>query len=143
MMYTDLARAEVSFHLHATEDEKKVIDAICKVFKLDNIKLEKTRMQGHFGNIIVAYSMLLNEKDASKLWNTIIKSLHAADREELKRSFDKRLEDNLHLHIRLDKQAIVLGEVKLGESDPIKVRFTFSRKVKEPYLGMIQSFDQS
>jgi len=126
-MKSGIDSAEVSFYLHATEDEEKVLRAISEVLQISKERLEKRKLEGHFSNVIISFSSSLKGGDASDLWKRVMQSLNAVDKEDLKRNFADRLEDNNRFHIRLDKQAIVLGRIRLGESDPVKIEFKFAR----------------
>jgi len=89
--------------------------------------LERKRLEGHFGNLIISFSSVLKGEDAFNLWKRVMQSLNSLDKEDLRRNFTNRLEDGKHFHIRLNKQAIVLGYVRLGESDPVKLEFRFTK----------------
>ncbi|MEM3637997.1 MAG: RNA-binding domain-containing protein [Conexivisphaerales archaeon] len=132
--------AQLSFYLHATEDEEKVLKALGEMLKIDRERLERRRLEGHFGNVIISYTARLRGDEAAELWSRVIDGMNSLDRDELRRSLEERLEDNLRLHLRLDKQALVLGKIRLAESDPVKLEFRFARKVadvKEVLEGLV------
>jgi RNA binding exosome subunit len=126
-MKPGLDSAELSFYLHATEDEEKVLRAVCNLLQISRDSLERRRLEGHFGNVILSFTSVLKGEDASNLWKIVMQSLNSVDKEDIRRNFSERLENGKHFHIRLSKQAMVLGQVRLGESDPVKLEFRFSK----------------
>jgi RNA binding exosome subunit len=127
-MNVRLESAVVSFYLHATEDPNKVLDAIDKNLGIPRNLFSMQRMLGHFGNEITVYEALISDMQVQNLFEKIVRSLSASDRYELSSSLESRIERNLFLHLRLNKQRLVLGFIELGDSDPIKLKFRFAQK---------------
>ncbi|MDG6933902.1 MAG: hypothetical protein JRN68_04325 [Nitrososphaerota archaeon] len=119
--------ALISFHLHATEDPEKVMKSIEKILGVQQAAFNIQKLEGHFGNEIASYTAQLEGMQAQGLFELVVKSLPQIDKHELLASFEGRVERNIFLYLRLDKQKLVLGRIELGESDPIKLRFRFPK----------------
>src|SRR5579875_3922309 len=104
--------ALISFHLHATEDPEKVMKSIEKILGVQQAAFNIPQLEG---------------MQAQGLFELVVKSLPQIDKHELLASFEGRVERNIFLYLRLDKQKLVLGRIELGESDPIKLRFRFPK----------------
>ncbi|MHA1590647.1 MAG: RNA-binding domain-containing protein [Candidatus Njordarchaeales archaeon] len=110
---------KIAAHVHATEDENKVIKAIRNILPPD-VKLEISRevISGHYGNRIIRLEIKIsNKKDVERIFEWILSRISGflypnwiAER------FDT---SNKSLYLRLDKQAAYMGEIKLGWGDDI------------------------
>ena len=130
-MDSDIDSVDVSLHVHATEDAKKVLLAIYSTLGIKPEMFSQRRMEGHFGNMIISCNTRLKGVEASKLIKKVMENLDSLGKEEIRLTLDKRLEDNQFIHLRLDKQELVKGRVRLGESDPVKLRIRLSGKVRD------------
>lgn len=130
-MMSDIESVDVSLHVHATEDAKKVLLAIYSTLGIQPEMFSQRRMEGHFGNVIISCNTTLRGGEASRLIKRIMEKLDSLGKEEIRLTLDKRLEDGQFIHLRLDKQELVKGRVRLRESDPVKLRIRFSGKVKD------------
>jgi RNA binding exosome subunit len=128
---------EVSLHLHATEDVDKVLGAVEGLLGVPVASFSLTRLEGHFGNVIVSCVARLSGDEGERLLSFILSRLNALDRTELRETLDRRLERDFLFYLRLDKQEIVRGRVKLGERDSVKFKFKFSKHVPQPRASLL------
>ncbi|MDY7081959.1 MAG: RNA-binding protein [Halobacteria archaeon] len=103
---------------YATEDEERVRQALelflpPDVDERDDIEVEESTTEGHYGDSILVFSVRLeNADDVRYVMNKILES---ADIDEIEEELDERVDDDCTFHLRIDKQAAYNGEVRLGE----------------------------
>ena len=144
----EVVSARISTIAHATEDQGKVVQALESVFppELGLRNPDKRRVKGHYGNEITTITLGVRGRSARSLFGHILKKLPTADRATLAREFESRLDDAGRLHMRLDKQACLLGEIRLGEQDPIKLELvlketrTLGSDTHEKVGSLIESY---
>ncbi len=119
-----IANVKIAFHVHATEDERKVLRALKNVLPPGvKITLVRDVYRGYYGNPIIRYEAFVKDsRDASKIFKFIFSNMHAFTYPDwIAERYDEREQV---LYIRLDKQAAYLGEIKLGDGSDI-IHFTF------------------
>ncbi|UCE29677.1 MAG: hypothetical protein JSV85_02875 [Candidatus Bathyarchaeota archaeon] len=141
-----VAYIDIRFFAHATEDPDKVVEAARNILPdayVDDIAFELGNLRGHYGNLIVLYKTRIKKKE---IISAVTNNLFSRLGESSKKSLHKEIK--LHVkkgsfYLRLDKQAALLGELKLCTADPICLRLRFknvkSRHIVETYeeLGII------
>lgn len=104
----------------ATEDEQRVREALSIFVPLDGISA--TSVEGHYGNEIKILEVTLKKRDAGAFFQMLREQLPKEDLSRLRRETPERLDEQNHLHLRLDKQAAYKGMVRLTDSkDAISV----------------------
>ena len=104
----------------STEDDGKVREALSLFVPPESIA--ETRVVGHFGNEILILSSTLKKKEGLGFFGRLRETLPEREMARLRREMDQRVDDECHLHFRLDKQAALMGEVHLTDSgDAISV----------------------
>lgn len=118
-----MQRLEVDIQVivHATEDLQKILDSFKKVFDVDDEDFSVQNLQGHFDNPIILLSCKLKKKKASSFVKTLVSSIPKQDLGVIVEDLQNRLDDS-SLHLRISKQSLVLGKIKLGDTDPVKLR---------------------
>ncbi len=58
------------------------------------------------------------------------KSLPSFDRASVLNALDKHLDPSGGLHLRLDKQEVSRGILRMKDQDPIKIHLSFQKKIK-------------
>lgn len=107
---------------HATEDTFRVREALDFFLSGSGVRdsvelIEELCVEGHHGNPITIYSALLKKKAACLAFAHFIKAgMSEKDALLFREEMPERLDDDLVFHLRFDKQAAYLGEVKLTES---------------------------
>lgn len=111
---------------HATEDVKKVAQAIGSVLPLqyrDLIVLERETLKGHYGNPIVLFKLRIdNEVIVSSFIENLSQRMDDEDKKYLSVNLGDHVDESGCLYLRFDKQSAFLGKLKLGREDPIRVR---------------------
>ncbi len=125
-----IAFIEVRALTHATEAPEKVTAAIRHTLSgevFDEVQLSQERLEGYFGNPIILIKTRLSRKpNIRTVVETLFTRLPQQERELLLSDLEKRIDEEGNLYIRLDKQAAYLGEIRLGESDVIRLQFKLS-----------------
>lgn len=110
---------------HATEDLKKVLKAVENILAPESagkLSLSTEILEGHYGDPIVLVRAFLSDPEASeKTLLKILLSLAPGEREELWSERSQRGKHGGKIYVRLDKQAALLGQIKLSDRDPIKI----------------------
>jgi len=123
--------AMIQAHIHATEDEEKVLEAIRNILGGDiDFDLKREEFTGHHGNPIIRLEISIkNKKFVKKVFENIFTKMSGFLEDQwIIDRFDKR---SKKLYLRLDKQKAFLGETKLGYGDDvIRVIFTFPRYMR-------------
>ncbi len=119
--------AKISTITHATEDPKKVAQA------MRNLSLGETssgftmnRAKGHHGNEITTSIFLIrNAKHAEIFLKNIWRGLSRLDRTEVYSSLASRIDGTGTMFLRIDKQAALKGRIHLENTDPVKIEISF------------------
>jgi RNA binding exosome subunit len=133
----EIAVAEISFLIHATEDKCRVINLVSSVLMLNQDEFESEILLGHWGNQIEIIKGRLKGKFANEVASIVLTSLETYDRKKMLYSLNDYVDDKGTLYLRLDKQKICEGKIELSDIDSIKIKFKpklfFSRR-KQDYV---------
>lgn len=106
---------------YATEDDKRVEEAL-GLFLPEDVELERTTTEGHYGDRILVYSVRVERADEIRHVLERLTDIEELDR--LRAELEDRVTENTELFLSLDKQAAFNGEVRLGDG------ITFRGKVE-------------
>jgi len=130
LFQSQIAYIDISFFAHATEDEKKVLDAVRRLLPashIENIVFNKSSLRGHHGNPILLFESKIKDKGIVRaVVENLTSNLSVLDKETLLNEIGLHLERG-NLYIRLDKQAASEGSFKLTTADPIRFRLRFKK----------------
>ncbi|MGZ7112376.1 MAG: RNA-binding domain-containing protein [Halobacteriota archaeon] len=108
--------------VHATEEEGRVLAAL-RVIVPSEVRIDKQRATGHFGNpVIILRARMEHAQAIRRTLDMINEKLLESDLEHLKDNASRYLDDNGNLFIRFDKQQAARGLLRLGRKDPILVK---------------------
>lgn len=120
---------EIELIAHATEDMEKALEAARAVLPpeaRDKVSFDVREFKGHHGNPIRLVKARIGGRELARaVFEHMVSRLPAEDKAELLAGLKKRLSGGA-LYIRLDKQGALLGQLRLGTSDPIRLRVRFS-----------------
>jgi len=114
-------RIELVTHVHATEDEHKVIKALLNLIPpslRSKANISSSKVTGYFGNTIRTLRIEFRGKDAEEIANYLLSSLDNLDKELLRASLEDRFKDN-RLFIRFNKQMAYRGSVRIDDGDDV------------------------
>ncbi|MDZ4172384.1 MAG: RNA-binding protein [Methanobacteriaceae archaeon] len=107
--------------IQATENKKKVEEALNTIFSLASPEIEET--EGYYNNPVTILSQKITKKREIK---EFIKKLLEMDKEdiiEISHDFQRKIDDNGNFFLRFDKQEAFLGNWKVVEhGDAIHVK---------------------
>jgi RNA binding exosome subunit len=121
--------AEVSFHLHMTEDGARVGKALKETLGLEVATSEA--LYGHNGNLILDARASLAELEAEALLKRVFQGLGPSDKARLLGELQGHLDDKGTFFLRLDKQELVMGHLVMDESDAVRIRVRLEGKGEE------------
>ncbi|NIM45869.1 MAG: hypothetical protein GTO54_09655 [Nitrososphaeria archaeon] len=116
-------RGIISFIIHATEDEEKVVKAIANALKIDDLmaSLSTQRLTGHFRNPILYVKWLLPGKRTYEAVESVLRALDATDKVYLERHLEEFADKKGNIYLRLKKQDLCLGRIALSNAGGIKI----------------------
>ncbi len=130
-MKLPIAYIDIRFLAHATEDMGKVKQAVYNLFHADHaekVAFNEVVLKGHHGNSIVLFETRLEDEDiTNRLLEKLVTELSELDKENILRDISSFVEGSA-LYLRLDKQAALMGEVRLKQADPIYIRVRLRTK---------------
>ena len=134
-----IAYLEIHVFSHATEDLGKVelaIQSILPEILATEVTYTKTNCVGHHGNpIVLVEAKLTNKAALPSLLKKIGSSLSSLDKEELAAEIAQHVERQ-NLYLRFNKQSALLGTIKLGHDDPIRLKIHFKNKTFDEIVNM-------
>ncbi len=135
---------------HATEDRSRVIQAL-NLFLPENYvtdssndssNIDSMEILGHHGNSMVLYSVTLKRKPEIKAFTRKVnEGLTPEAREILLGELHERLDDELMLHLRFDKQEAYLGRFSFSDSPDsivIKLKIATYPKNQEKAIQVME-----
>ena len=122
--------AEINIVVHATENEKKILQSLYDILLISAEKFTSSVYDGHWGNKILLLTATIDGQVAKELILKITSLLNSVDRYHLSNFFDKYVDEKGNLYIRLDKQRICKGRISLSDSDSVRIRFKPIRRYK-------------
>jgi len=134
--------AEVSFHLHATEDEERCLLIFSNELDIDPAEFIKTVLEGHYGNEVKRYVIHLTGRRADEWGKQLILKMNESDRRRIASEVEKYLDEHGKLYLRLDKQSLIDGVIRMGIEDVVRVklkpRLKWNReKMREDYAEFL------
>jgi len=134
--------AEVSFHLHATEDEERCLLTFSNTLDIGPQDFTKTVLEGHYGNVVRRYVIHLTGRRADEWGKQLILKMDEADRRRIANEVEKYLDEHGKLYLRLDKQSLIDGLIRAGFEDVVRVklkpRLKWSKgKIREEYAELL------
>ncbi|HYZ50800.1 MAG TPA: RNA-binding domain-containing protein [Nitrososphaeraceae archaeon] len=122
--------AEINIVVHATENEKKILQSLYDILLISAEKFTSSVYDGHWGNKILLLTATIDGQVAKELILKITSLLNSVDRYHLSNFFDKYVDEKGNLYIRLDKQRICKGRISLSDMDSIRIRFRPVKRYK-------------
>jgi len=105
---------------YATEDEKRVADALRTLFPDDELELDRTETEGFHGDRILVLSIRLDRADEMRY--VLSKLTDLDDVETVIGELDDRVDDDCTFFLTLDKQAAFRGKVERGDGITVRAK---------------------
>ncbi len=97
----------------ATEDEKKVVQAVLFASGGKGEDVRRTKCEGYYGNAIIILDVSIS---SAKAIRSVFHRLSREDRQAMLDQLERRIDENCSFYFRLDKQEAYLGRLVLGEN---------------------------
>jgi RNA binding exosome subunit len=139
----EIVSARISAIVHATEEVDRVLQGLSQVFPEGSLpsKAETRKFHGHYGNEIRMVDMYIQGASARSFLEHLWKNLPSLDRTSILDALDKHLDPSGGLHLRLDKEEVVRGILRMKDQDPIKIHLSFRTEIKSN-LGLNEGIKQ-
>jgi hypothetical protein len=138
-----IAYIDIRTFAHATEDTEKVLTALHNTLPpetIQTVNFQKTNLTGHHGNPITLIETRIKDKNtAQAAFQKLATSLSIIDKEQLNSEIKQHLEKG-NLYLRLDKQNAYLGQIKLCQTDPIRLRIHFKKHAPQEVIEICQKY---
>ena len=109
-----IKRIEIESFCQATEDEKKILEALKN---LTEKEFQKKTVHGHYGNPIKIYR---TEITKTREINDFLKIFDKIDTGSL-RDIERRIDEKGKLYLRLNKQSLYRGNFVLDDSGDVHI----------------------
>ncbi len=113
----------ISFFIHSTEDESRVVAGICEALRLDRSELLEQKLTGYHGNEIISLNAHLTGDRANVVAFHLLSSLESNGRSRLKDDLESHVDEHDSFFIRIDKEGVgTNGSLLLGEEEAIRIK---------------------
>ncbi len=112
---------EVELIVHATEDITKIFRSFEEILEIKENEFTVKETTGHYENPIKILKAKIVKKQAQKLIKILVNTLSSNQVNKLIEEIEERTIDS-RLHMRLDKQDLISGNLTITEKEPIKFK---------------------
>jgi hypothetical protein len=107
--------------VHATEDISKIFQSFNDILEIEENDFNVTETTGYYENPIIILNTKLVKKQAKAFMKKFLKLLSNDQINQLIEEIEERVADS-KFHLRLDKQELIKGVVKLSEKETVKIK---------------------
>ena len=111
----------VNVIVHATEDISRIFQTLEEILKLKEDDFATEESTGHYENPIIMLTAKIVKKQAQDFIQELLGSLSTEQIEHLIEEIGERTVDS-RFHMRLDKQELINGVVRVGEKGTIQLK---------------------
>ena len=129
---------KINLILHATEDEKKVLEGLENIFQIEQKDFQVEQIPGHFNNPILLISSKLKKSDAKKFLKQLCENLNRDDFDDVYENVEEYV-TSAGLSLRLSKQEMVSGILRISREDAIKINISTPVYVKNETKKIYQN----
>ena len=120
---------KINLILHATEDEGKILEGLENIFQIEQKDFQIEQVPGHFNNPILLISSKLKKRDAKKFLKHFCENLNKDDFDDVYENVEEYV-TSAGLSLRLSKQEMVSGILRISREDAIKINISTPVYVK-------------
>ena len=106
---------------HATEDPNKIVESFFELFEIPKEEFSKKELTGHFENPITVLNAKISKKKGKDFFQKLISKIPKDQIEEFIDDIENRIQDST-LHMRVSKQDMIMGIIRLQEKDVVKLK---------------------
>jgi RNA binding exosome subunit len=119
----------INLILHATENEKKVLEELENVFHVEQKNFQIEQVPGHFNNPILLISSKLKKKSAEDFVRIFFSKMKKEDFHEIFDNVDEYVTSS-GLGLRISKQKLISEILTISKEDAIKINISTPVYVK-------------
>jgi RNA binding exosome subunit len=136
----EFASVTVSFFIHSTEDQSRLIEEISQGLSVSRDLLSLEALEAHYGNTVYYAKAHLTGQEATRLAEFILKELTPASKQEIISQFEKSLDEHDALYLRLDRQ-LITRRLTLSQDEPIRIKLKPKNRnrIRETYMEFLNS----
>lgn len=112
---------EITYLIHATEDQQKLEGAIAKLLQIEGQPVVE-RLEGHFGNEILSVRLHVVGEEANLAFKTVVARLPIYLKAGVLANIGAFIDEHSSFFLRLDKQQLVAGNLALGSGDSVRLK---------------------
>ena len=120
---------KINLILHATENEKKVLEKLEDKFQIEQSEFQVEEVSGHFNNPILLISSKLKRKTAQNFVSLFFSKMKKEEFEEIFNYVENYVTSS-GLSLRISKQKLMSGILALSREDTIKINISTPVYVK-------------
>jgi len=117
----DKIEVTIDVIVHATEEISKIFQSFEELFDLNEDDFTIKETTGYFENPIIILNTKIVKKRGQYFIKGLLELLSTEQINELIEEIEERTVDS-RLHMRLDKQELIKGNLVMGEKDTIKLK---------------------
>jgi RNA binding exosome subunit len=135
----EFSSVTVSFFIHSTEDEERLMKLVIDKLGLDLSEISEEKITGYFGNDTVSVRAHVIGPRAQIVAGQIFKLLSCSAKASIRGEMEKSLDEHDSLYLRLDRQRLQDPLMSLSDQEPIRIklkpksRFGGRKAMKEEY----------
>ena len=112
----------MSFIIHATEEDAKVLSAISEGLDIGIEKFDKNLSNGHFGNPITMFNARILADRANIFVTKMFEKIKSVDKVTLSDQLKTHVDRHGTMYLRLNKQELFRNILELSQSDSIRIK---------------------
>ena len=120
---------KINLILHATENEKKVLEELESNFHIDQSDFQEEKVLGHFNNHITLISSKLKRKTAQDFVSLFFSKMKKEEFDDVFNYVEDYVTSS-GLSLRISKQKLMSGVLEISKEDTIKINISTPVYVK-------------
>ena len=120
---------KINLILHATENEKKVLEELENNFQIEQSEFQVEEVSGHFNNPILLISSKLKRKTAQNFISLFFSKMKKEEFEDVFNYVEDYVTSS-GLSLRISKQKLMSGILAISKEDTIKINISTPVYVK-------------
>ncbi len=106
--------------IHATEDDKKIVDSISKFLYVETNEFYKQNLNGHFNNPIILLRAKISGDRVNRILSKILSNISKFEIENMMNNLKNKINGS-SLYLRLGKQELINGVITMKEKNSVKI----------------------
>ena len=134
---------KINLILHATENEKKVLEELESNFHIDQSDFQVEQVSGHFNNPITLISSKLKRKIAQDFVSLFFSKMKKEEFDDVFNYVENYVTSS-GLSLRISKQKLMSGVLEISKEDTIKINIStpvyVKNETKKIYQNLMRNY---